>query len=228
MTYTEWRDELKNNLLSVSESERRRVLDYYAEAYADRREAGFSEHEIIEYFGAPYDAAQRILCDRSDYSDEFFDDEKDRRKEENKPRREEEKPRNDREEQPREVDGKDEQDSDEFRGNRLLFILLCIIFAGPLFGLLIGMVGITVGLCVAPFAVLVSGAGMIASGVLAIIGAEIFTGLGTFGIGLIILGVGVILMSVFTKIVKFIWKVWNAFFKWLKSLFGIKEKEKTK
>lgn len=61
MTYNEWRDELKNNLLSVSESERKRVLEYYAEAYADRREAGFSEREIIEQFGAPYDAAQRIL-----------------------------------------------------------------------------------------------------------------------------------------------------------------------
>ena len=61
MTYTEWRDELKNNLLSVSEAERKRVLEYYAEAYADRREAGFSETEIINEFGAPYDAAQRIL-----------------------------------------------------------------------------------------------------------------------------------------------------------------------
>ena len=61
MTYTEWRDELKSNLLSVSEAERKRVLDYYAEAYADRREAGFSEREIIDEFGAPYDAAQRIL-----------------------------------------------------------------------------------------------------------------------------------------------------------------------
>ena len=63
MTYTEWRDELKNNLLSVSEAERKRVLEYYAEAYADRREAGFSEKEIIQEFGAPYDAAQRILSE---------------------------------------------------------------------------------------------------------------------------------------------------------------------
>ena len=67
MTYTEWRDELKSNLLSVSEAERKRVLEYYAEAYADRREAGFSEREIIEEFGAPYDAAQRIL--QEDVSD---------------------------------------------------------------------------------------------------------------------------------------------------------------
>ncbi|MDE5943676.1 MAG: DUF4097 family beta strand repeat-containing protein [Clostridia bacterium] len=63
MKYNEWRDELKNNLLGVSESERARVLDYYAEAYADRREAGFSEREIIDEFGAPFDAAQRILAD---------------------------------------------------------------------------------------------------------------------------------------------------------------------
>ena len=66
MNYTEWRDELKSNLLSVSEAERKRVLDYYAEAYADRREAGFSEREIIEEFGAPYDAAQRILNENLD------------------------------------------------------------------------------------------------------------------------------------------------------------------
>ena len=65
MTYNEWRDELKSNLLSVSDAERRRVLDYYAEAYADRREAGFSEREIIDEFGAPYDAAQRILSENS-------------------------------------------------------------------------------------------------------------------------------------------------------------------
>ena len=72
MTYNEWRDELKNNLLSVSEEERRKVLDYYAEAYADRREAGFSEREIIEDFGAPYDAAQRILSENK--NDEYFEE----------------------------------------------------------------------------------------------------------------------------------------------------------
>lgn len=61
MTYNDWITELKQNLLSVSDAERRRVMDYYAEAYADRRAAGFSENEIIDGFGAPYDAAQAIL-----------------------------------------------------------------------------------------------------------------------------------------------------------------------
>lgn len=64
MKYNDWITELKANLLGVSEAERRKVLDYYAEAYADRRAAGFSESEIIDGFGAPYDAAQAILeCD---------------------------------------------------------------------------------------------------------------------------------------------------------------------
>lgn len=61
MKYNEWVTQLNANLLSVPEAERRKVLDYYAEAYADRRAAGFSENEIIDGFGAPYDAAQAIL-----------------------------------------------------------------------------------------------------------------------------------------------------------------------
>lgn len=240
MTYTEWRDELKNNLLCVSDSERRRVLDYYAEAYADRREAGFSEHEIIEQFGAPYDAAQRILTDRSEYSGEFFRDDKpiceysgrrepsdeDRRKRKEKYR----DTTNDDDYRYPQDDGfnvqKGRRTKDEERTNRLLFILLCIIFAAPLFGLLMGMVGITIGFCVAPFAVLISGVGGIINGIGTMVSGELFAGLGIVGIGVIILGVGIILTAVFLKLVKLIWKLWNSFFRWLKSLFGIGKKEK--
>lgn len=91
MTYNEWRDELKSNLLCVSDSERRRVLDYYAEAYADRRDAGFTEREIIEDFGAPYDAAQRILGEsrQSGYNYDDYDEPKRSRREEERLRREE-------------------------------------------------------------------------------------------------------------------------------------------
>ena len=92
MTYNEWRDELKSNLLSVSESERRRVLDYYAEAYADRRDAGFTEREIIQDFGAPYDAAQRILSENrpGGYYDEYYDEPRANRRDERARREEEE------------------------------------------------------------------------------------------------------------------------------------------
>ena len=237
MTYTEWRDELKNNLLSVSENERRRVLDYYAEAYADRREAGFTEREIIEEFGAPYDAAQRILCERTDYSDDFFDDrslqEDDRRsrdkdsRKHNEARRNEDDYRYDRgDNNYPQRDEKHEKVDDN--NNGWLFVLLCIIFCVPLFGLLMGMVGITIGFCVAPFAVLISGFGIIGGGIGSMVSGEFLTGLGVVGVGIIVVGVGIILMAVFTKIVKLIWKLWNNFFKWLKGLFGIKEKERIK
>lgn len=227
MTYTEWRDELKNNLLSVSESERRRVLDYYAEAYADRREAGFSEHEIIEYFGAPYDAAQRILCDRSDYSDEFLNDEKSEREGEDSHKREVEKKRNDNNDK---VSGEtqDKSNSDNPTDKRWLYILLCIIFAIPIFVCFMVLVGISIAFCVAPFAVLFSGICIMGGGISSMVTGEVLGGLATVGLGLVVLGVGIILMSVFTKIVNLIWKLWNGLFRWIKSLFGIKEKEKAR
>lgn len=231
MTYNEWRDELKNNLLSVSENERRRVLDYYAEAYADRREAGFSEHEIIEGFGAPYDAAQRILADRADYSDEFFDGRNERASEcYCKPKEREGNARQappDRETN-RETKDTCANDSDSSSDKTWIFVLLCIIFAVPLFGLLMGMVGTTIGLCVAPFAILVSGIGSIIGGIGSMIFGEFVTGLGAVGIGLIVLGVGIILMSLFTRLVKLIWKLWNSFFRWLRGLFKGRKKETAK
>lgn len=90
MKYNEWRDELKSNLLCVSEAERRRVLDYYAEAYADRRDAGYTEREIIDEFGAPYDAAQRILSESPDLGDaHLYEPSRDDRRREERERRDE-------------------------------------------------------------------------------------------------------------------------------------------
>lgn len=61
MKYIDWRDELERFLCGVSEDERKRVLDYYSEIYADKRDAGLSEDEAVAQFGAPYDAARKIL-----------------------------------------------------------------------------------------------------------------------------------------------------------------------
>lgn len=63
MTYIEWIDELKSYLLEMPQSDRQKVIAYFAEMYADKRDAGFSENEIIKEFGAPYDAAKRILSE---------------------------------------------------------------------------------------------------------------------------------------------------------------------
>ncbi len=70
MTYIQWRDELDGYLRILPKDEREKVFDYFSEMYADKRDAGFKEREIIAEFGAPYDAAQRILheadCDSED------------------------------------------------------------------------------------------------------------------------------------------------------------------
>lgn len=63
MTYIEWMDELKKNLLSLPREEQERVSSYFSEIYADKRDAGFSEKQIIAEFGPPYDAAKRVLGD---------------------------------------------------------------------------------------------------------------------------------------------------------------------
>lgn len=61
MKYIEWQDEFKSYLSSLDNKERERILSYYAEMYADKRDSGLTEEEAIAEFGAPYDAAKKIL-----------------------------------------------------------------------------------------------------------------------------------------------------------------------
>lgn len=61
MTYIQWRDELEGQLKSLPDEERQKVFSYFSEMYADKRDAGLTESQIINEFGAPYDVAQRIL-----------------------------------------------------------------------------------------------------------------------------------------------------------------------
>lgn len=227
MTYNEWRDELKSNLLCVSESERRRVLDYYAEAYADRRDAGFSEREIIEDFGAPYDAAQRILNDNRDYFDEP-PERKSRReiKRENRERRREES-YNPPPPPPPVYEAPPVNQTPPPVKKRAdytwVFVILCIIFCVPIFGIIMGLIGITIGFCAAPIAVIASGAWTAGGAIGYMVGGELFYGIYRLGLGLVIFGVGVILCPIFFKIIKLLWKLFKGFFKWLNSLFSGKE-----
>ena len=66
MTYIKWKDEVESYLGRLPEGEKQKVFSYFAEMYADKRDAGLSEESIIESFGAPYDVAQRILADSKD------------------------------------------------------------------------------------------------------------------------------------------------------------------
>ena len=247
MKYNEWRDELKSNLLCVSETERRRVLDYYAEAYADRRDAGYTEREIIDEFGAPYDAAQRILSENTDYGDTplyeppRWDGRREERERKKISRDEEREQREERQREERERrEANRSYGSNSLYGNYAgvnaapaktcgdytwVFVLLCIVFAIPIFIVVMGMVGITVGFCVAPIIALVSGVATIGVGVGALF-IDAAQGAMSIGTGLIIFGVSLIIMPLCFQLVKWMWKLFNMFFAWLRKLFSGKEKTK--
>ena len=217
MRYTEWVTQLNSNLLSVSEEERRRVVDYYAEAYADRRAAGFSEAEIIDGFGAPYDAAQAILDsesvssggERAGYTPP--------------------PPSSSRYTSPPPADAAPSAPTSspyappprekKKENYSWVFVLLCIIFAGPIIGLVAAMVGITIGIGVTPIAVIVGGAAGIAQGIVEMFTVTFGSGLADVGIGLICMGVGVALLNPLFALVKLMWSLFGKFFKWLSGLF---------
>ena len=225
MTYNEWRDELKSNLLCVSETERRRVLDYYAEAYADRRDAGFSEREIIDDFGAPYDAAQRILNEsaedyveppkkearrdnrlnenRRPYKDDIYGDDYSQKRE--APRRE------------------PVVQKQSGRDYTWVFVLLCVIFAVPLFSLIVTMISLTICFAVVPMRLLITGVAAIGSGVGALF-VDVAYGAGVIGVGIMIFGISLMLMPLFFKLIDLMWTVFKKVFSWLKRLFSGKER----
>lgn len=66
MTYIKWKDEVEGYLASLPREEKQKVFSYFSEMYADKREAGKSEEQIIEEFGAPYDVAKKILAENRD------------------------------------------------------------------------------------------------------------------------------------------------------------------
>ncbi len=222
MTYTEWRDELKSNLLCVSESERRRVLDYYAEAYADRREAGFSEREIIEEFGAPYDAAQSMLADNQVPYAEAPADAATPPKAQTAPPVYSPPPTPPRpaittppQPQPAPVNDKTE--------NNTGYVILCVVLAVPLTMLILLAVVTTVALCVTPILAIASGGAMVGAAAGTFIAGEVAYGFYVLGVGIAALGVGIALCPLFFKLTALIWKGFPKFFAWLKRITAAKK-----
>lgn len=66
MTYIKWKDEVESYLVNLSQEEKQKIFSYFSEMYADKRDAGESEEQIIEEFGAPYDVAKKILAESRD------------------------------------------------------------------------------------------------------------------------------------------------------------------
>lgn len=222
MTYTEWRDELKSNLLCVSESERRRVLDYYAEAYADRREAGFSEREIIEEFGAPYDAAQSMLADNQVPYTEAPADAATPPKAQTAPPVYSPPPTPPRpaittppQPQPAPVNDKTE--------NNTGYVILCVVLAVPVTMFILLAVITTVALCVTPILSIASGGAMVGAAAGTFIAGEVAYGFYVLGVGIAALGVGIALCPLFFKLTALIWKGFPKFFAWLKRITAAKK-----
>ncbi len=207
MNYNEWRDELKSNLLCVSENERRRVLDYYAEAYADRREAGFSEKEIIDDFGAPYDAAQRILADNK--SEAFYGEDVPRGRREKK-----------RESAPPPPPPPPAPQPAVNSNNAVwIAVLLCVIFCVPLFGLVVSAAAVAFSIFLVPVCFVGGGAVAIGGGIASAVTGDLYYGLCVCGAGIILLGIGIILCPLFHKLIKIAVKLCKKVFLWIKSLF---------
>lgn len=225
MKYNEWVTQLNANLLSVSEAERRKVLDYYAEAYADRRAAGFSENEIIDGFGAPYDAAQAILendnfTENTSKSTPHYEQRKQyyEQPDYEQPRQYSPPPSS-----PPPAASQPAAEAKVKNDYTWVFVILCIVLAVPLFSLIMTMVGVTIGFAVAPFCIVATGAGLIVGGIWTMF-STFGVGLAYTGIGLIVLGVGIPLFKLFFSLVKLMWKLFGKFFKWLSGLFkgGVK------
>ena len=133
------------------------MLDFYAEAYADKREAGKSEREIINDFGAPYDAAQRILNEKID--DEFKSDvtAEEKPTEIQQTDRKNEKLKKERDELKKECEElkkeKEREKSKSYGGKRSrgwLFVLFCIIFSIPIFVVIVMLASVSFAVTITP------------------------------------------------------------------------------
>ena len=63
MNRREWEKQFRKRLSSLPKNERAKALEYYGEMYADRRDAGMTEEEILREFGDPAAAAEKLAAD---------------------------------------------------------------------------------------------------------------------------------------------------------------------
>lgn len=177
MTYNEWKSELETYLIDMPYGERQKVFSYFSEMYADKREAGFTEKEIIAEFGAPYDAAQRVLG------------------------------RGDEDPAPVRTPAGKESKPDKSADNTWLFVLVCVVCAVPVFCIVMAAAGITVGLCVAPISIIAGGASSIGGAVgFMVAGGAAGAGVCSMGLGVIVCGVGVMLCPIAFGAAGLLWK----------------------
>ncbi len=214
MTYIKWKDEVESYLLSLPQEERQKIFSYFSEMYADKRDAGKSEAQIIEEFGAPYDVAQRILADTKEqppvqdgqrteaanvnggnYNYNYYNynyggaPQYDRQAPQSPP------PAPAQEPQPKKKPG---------AGRIIVSIILTI----ALVGLTAGLIGSTLALIVEGFISIGATSGaLVASQCGGAVGAAII------GWGLIMCGIGILLLAPFGALCKILWRKLTAFYK---------------
>ena len=191
------------------------MLDFDAEAYADKREAGQSEREIIDGFGAPYDAAQRILEgereNRVESQPEKAEKHEEKREEVFTPAPVE----ND-----KKADKKETQPTSAPSDMTWLFVVLCIVFALPIFFTVLGLSLATLFIGLAPFIAIAGGVRLIWAALDAFInGMGTAYGFYVLGSGIAVIGAGIALSPVLFRLAKFLWKVFKNLFVRIKLFF---------
>ena len=69
MMYKEWELELKRLLSGLPEKEIEAAIGYYSEIYGDKRDAGFSDDDILGEFGSPSECADRIRAEADEHTE---------------------------------------------------------------------------------------------------------------------------------------------------------------
>jgi uncharacterized membrane protein len=73
MNKKKWFKQLQKHLNGIPKPERQRVLDFYEELFADKREAGIRESDILMEFGDPKIAALRIQLGKGETPPPVYD-----------------------------------------------------------------------------------------------------------------------------------------------------------
>lgn len=206
MTYIKWKDEVESYLVSLPQEEKQKIFSYFSEMYADKRDAGKSEEQIIEEFGAPYDVAKKILAESRDAADQTDEQSK--------------------------VSGGSNYNYNYYNYNyggapqppspppaaaaqpqpkkqtNIPRLIVSIILTIVLIGLSVSLIGSALSVILEGFVSIGFAVGGLVSYELG--GAE---GAQVIGLGLVISGVGILLLAPFSALCKFLWRKLKEFMK---------------
>ena len=202
MTKKQWFARLGRFIGGLPAEERKKIFDYYEELYADKRESGMTEWEILAEFGNPQEVAGKILSEMSTLHSEDLDDGDAEDWEDEKPSRKVKKRKR----------AQDFPPQDETRVKRKFslsrfFVFLCVLLPLGilLFALLVAAWAIFLALTVAGVAVALGGGGASVYTLVTAFDATVWVA--GAGAGLVCVGVGVLLCSIAGRLVGFFVKM---------------------